>query len=222
MNRLARLMEQAHAGDKEARDRLVSENLGLVHAVTKRFANRGHDREELFQIGCIGLMKAVDKFDVSLNLAFSTYAVPMIAGEIRRFLRDDGMVRVSRTLKENGYKIGKARQLLLAKLGREPGLDEVAEETGLAVEEIAANIVQYGYRSGKNYMDISFTIQDDKYMLRIRDDGVPFNPLEYQQQEEEEVTVGGIALIKKMASQFQYMRVLNMNNTVIELDIRKN
>ncbi len=136
MNRLARLMEQAHAGDKEARDRLGSEDLGLVHAVTKRFANRGHDREELFQIGCIGLMKAVDKFDVSLNLAFSTYAVPMIAGEIRRFLRDDGMVRVSRTLKENGYKIGKARQLLLAKLGREPGLDEVAEETGLAVEEI--------------------------------------------------------------------------------------
>ncbi len=136
MNRLARLMEQAHAGDKEARDRLVSENLGLVHAVTKRFANRGHDREELFQIGCIGLMKAVDKFDVSLNLAFSTYAVPMIAGEIRRFLRDDGMVRVSRTLKENGYKIGKARQLLLAQIGREPGLDEVAEETGLAVEEI--------------------------------------------------------------------------------------
>ena len=71
-------------------------------------------------------------------------------------------------------------------------------------------------------MDISFTIQDDKYMLRIRDDGVPFNPLEYQQQEEEEVTVGGIALIMKMTSQFQYMRVLNMNNTVIELDIRKN
>ena len=97
-----------------------------------------------------------------------------------------------------------------------------AKILGLAVEEIAANIVQYGYRSGKNYMDISFTIQDDKYMLRIRDDGVPFNPLEYQQQEEEEVTVGGIALIKKMASQFQYMRVLNMNNTVIELDIRKN
>ena len=91
---------------------------------------------------------------------------------------------------------------------------------GLAVEEIAANIVQYGYRSGqKNYMDISFTIQDDKYMLRIRDDGVPFNPMEYRQQEEEEVMVGGIALIKKLASNFQYMRVLNMNNTVIELNI---
>ncbi|KAI4447628.1 hypothetical protein C823_002147 [Eubacterium plexicaudatum ASF492] len=93
---------------------------------------------------------------------------------------------------------------------------------GLAVEEIAANIVRYGYRSGKNYMDISFTIQDDKYMLRIRDDGIPFNPLEYQQQKEETVALGGIALIKKMASEFRYMRVLNMNNTVVELNIRKN
>lgn len=100
--------------------------------------------------------------------------------------------------------------------------DRDAKVLGLAVEEIAGNIVQYGYRSGKNYMDICFTIQDDKYMLRIRDDGIPFNPLEYQPQEEETVTVGGIALIKKMASDFQYMRVLNMNNTVIELNIQKN
>ena len=93
-------IRQAHAGDKDARNRLVAENLGLVYAVTRRFEHRGHDREELFQIGCIGLMKAIDKFDVSLQLAFSTYAVPMITGEIRRFLRDDGMVKVSRTLKE--------------------------------------------------------------------------------------------------------------------------
>lgn len=100
--------------------------------------------------------------------------------------------------------------------------DRDANILGLATEEIASNIVQYGYQSGRrNYMDISFTIQDDKYMLRIRDDGVPFNPLEYKQQEEEPVTLGGIALIRKMASDFQYMRVLNMNNTVIELDIQK-
>lgn len=95
-----------------------------------------------------------------------------------------------------------------------------AKILGLAVEEIAANIVQYGYRRDqKNYMDISFTIQDDKYILRIRDDGVPFNPLEYQSQEDEKVTVGGIALLKKLTSEFQYMRVLNMNNTVIGLNI---
>ena len=97
-------IRQAHAGDKDARNRLVAENLGLVHAVTRRFEHRGHDREELFQIGCIGLMKAIDKFDVSLQLAFSTYAVPMITGEIRRFLRDDGMVKVEELAEAAGLE----------------------------------------------------------------------------------------------------------------------
>ena len=136
MERLAELIELAHAGDKSARDRLVSDNLGLVHAVARRFDNRGHEREELFQIGCIGLMKAIDKFDLSLNLAFSTYAVPMITGEIRRFLRDDGMVKVSRTLKENAYKISKAKEWLTRELGREPSLLEVSAATELSTEEI--------------------------------------------------------------------------------------
>lgn len=136
MDRLAELIVQAHEGDKKARDQLVSGNLGLVHAVARRFDNRGHDREEIFQIGCIGLMKAIDKFDVSLNLAFSTYAVPMITGEIRRFLRDDGMVKVSRTLKENGYKISKARDCLTKELGREPSLAEISAATELGTEEI--------------------------------------------------------------------------------------
>lgn len=136
MDDFSRLIGQAHAGDKTARDALVANNLGLVHAVARRFDNRGCDREEIFQIGCIGLMKAIDKFDVSLQLAFSTYAVPMIAGEIRRFLRDDGMVRVSRTLKENGYKISRARQTLVERLGREPGMEELSAELGMAVEDI--------------------------------------------------------------------------------------
>ena len=136
MERFAELIQQAHEGDKSARNELVSENLGLVRAVARRFDNRGHDREELFQIGCIGLMKAIDKFDISLNLAFSTYAVPMITGEIRRFLRDDGMVKVSRTLKENAYKVHKAREWLCKELGREPNLVEVSAATGLSNEEI--------------------------------------------------------------------------------------
>lgn len=140
MERFAELMELAHAGDKGARDNLISENLGLVHAVARRFDNRGHDREEIFQIGCIGLMKAIDKFDLSLNLAFSTYAVPMITGEIRRFLRDDGMVKVSRTLKENGYRISRTREALLDKLGREPTLAELSDELGLPREEIVLAI----------------------------------------------------------------------------------
>ena len=97
--------------------------------------------------------------------------------------------------------------------------DRHAKILGLAVEEIASNVVKYGYRGGKNFMDISFIIQDDKYILRIRDDGVPFNPMEYVPQEEEGVAMGGIALIVKMAPDLQYMRVLNMNNTVIELKI---
>ena len=136
MKCFAELIQQAHEGDKNARDELVSENLGLVRAVARRFDHRGHDREELFQIGCIGLMKAIDKFDLSLNLAFSTYAVPMITGEIRRFLRDDGMVKVSRTLKENAYKVHKAREWLCKELGREPNLIEVSAATGLSNEEI--------------------------------------------------------------------------------------
>lgn len=111
------------------------------------------------------------------------------------------------------------REKLFAFCAENQITDRDAKILGLAVEEIAANIVQYGYCSGKNYMDISFTIQDDKYILRIRDDGVPFNPMEYEPGEEEGVAVGGIALIKKMASGLQYMRVLNMNNTVIELNV---
>lgn len=130
------LIRRAQEGDKESRDRMVSENLGLVHSIVRRFEHRGVDREELFQTGCIGLIKAIEKFDLSLELAFSTYAVPMIMGEIRRFLRDDGMVKVSRTLKENGYKISKARELLVNELGREPSILEIEALTELTREEI--------------------------------------------------------------------------------------
>lgn len=136
MRNMAELIRRAQEGDKEAKERMISENLGLVHSIVKRFENRGCDREELFQTGCIGLMKAIDKFDLSMQLAFSTYAVPMIMGEIRRFLRDDGMVKVSRTLKENGYKISKARELLTNELGRDPSLLEIEALTELSREEI--------------------------------------------------------------------------------------
>ena len=106
------LIEIAHAGDKKARDRLVEDNIGLVWSVVKRFSGRGIDMEDLFQIGCIGLLKAIDKFDTGFNVRFSTYAVPMISGELKRFLRDDGMVKVSRTLKENYWKIKAAMEKL--------------------------------------------------------------------------------------------------------------
>ena len=125
------LIEMAHKGDKRARDILVQENIGLVWSIVKRFGNRGFELEDLFQIGSIGLLKAVDKFDLSYDVKFSTYAVPMIAGEIKRFLRDDGMLKVSRSIKENQYRIYKMREKLEKNLVREPTVTELAEELGI-------------------------------------------------------------------------------------------
>lgn len=136
MERILGLMKRAHQGDKEARDTIVSENLGLVWSIVKRFMNRGVDLEDLFQIGCIGLLKAVDKFNLEYQVKFSTYAVPMIAGEIRRFLRDDGMIKVRRSLKELAYKSLKAGEKLTDRLGREPTMEELSEELGVEKEEL--------------------------------------------------------------------------------------
>ena len=104
--------------------------------MVKRFLGRGYEAEDLFQIGTIGLMKAIDKFNLELNVCFSTYAVPMITGEVKRFLRDDGMIKVSRSIKENSFKIGSARERLIRKLQREPSLQEIVEETGISKEDV--------------------------------------------------------------------------------------
>ncbi|MBO5114434.1 MAG: RNA polymerase sporulation sigma factor SigF [Lachnospiraceae bacterium] len=130
------LIEHMQAGEKEVREVLIEQNLGLVHHIVKRFLNRGYDTEDLFQIGVIGLIKAIDKFDPSFDVKFSTYAVPLIAGEIKRFLRDDGMVKVSRTLKENGSRVKYARERLSLRINREPTLQEVSKEAGLTIEEV--------------------------------------------------------------------------------------
>lgn len=130
------LIGRAHQGDKAARDTLFEENVGLIYSVAKRFLGRGVEMEDLFQIGSIGLLKAVDKFDMTYDVRFSTYAVPMIAGEIKRFLRDDGIVKVSRSLKENQYKVYLVREAMERRLGREPTLSEISEEMGLPMEEL--------------------------------------------------------------------------------------
>lgn len=130
------LLEEVQKGNKEARDCMVQSNMGLVWGIVRRFANRGYELEDLFQVGSIGLMKAIDKFDLSFDVKFSTYAVPMITGEVKRFLRDDGMIKVSRSLKENGAKVKQAREKLQASLGREPTLQEISDETGFPREEI--------------------------------------------------------------------------------------
>ena len=136
MEDILALIGRVHQGDKEARDILVEKNMGLVRSIVKRFQNRGVETEDLLQIGSIGLLKAIDKFDLSYNVKFSTYAVPMITGEIKRYLRDDGMVKVSRSLKETAAKAYGARERLLLKNNREPSMEEIADEVGISREEL--------------------------------------------------------------------------------------
>ena len=125
MDETMKLIEMAHSGDKAARERLVMDNVGLVWSIVRRFTGRGCETEDLFQIGSIGLIKAIDKFDTSYDVRFSTYAVPMITGEIKRFLRDDGAIKVSRGIKEQG---------------REPTLEEISEALEVSKEEVAASL----------------------------------------------------------------------------------
>ena len=130
------LIELAHKGDKEARDRLVQENMGLIWSIVRRFGNRGYEQEDLFQIGCIGLIKAIDKFDNAFEVKFSTYAVPLIMGEIKRFMRDDGMIKVSRSVKENSWKIRRTSLEMAQSLGREPTIEEISRKMEIPVQDI--------------------------------------------------------------------------------------
>lgn len=170
MEHTMELLLRAKNGDKEASDLLVEENLGLVGSVVKRFENRGCEREDLFQIGSIGLMKAIEKFDFSYEVCFSTYAVPLVMGEIRRFLRDDGMVKVSRSLKENGWHIRKSREKLEQQLGRSATLAEISGDTGLSEEEITmaldageevASIYQTVYQSDGSELYLVDKVADE-------------------------------------------------------------
>lgn len=130
------LLQKAQEGDKDARNQMVEKNIGLVWNIVKRFKGRGCEDDDLFQIGCIGLIKAIDHFDLGFEVQFSTYAVPVITGEIKRFLRDDGMIKVSRTLKENGWKVRKTADKLGQELGRDATIEEIAAATELATEDI--------------------------------------------------------------------------------------
>ena len=136
MDHTIALIQRSHNGDEEARAQLVEENTGLVWCIVKRFYNRGAEAEDLFQIGSIGLLKAIDKFDLSYDVKFSTYAVPMISGEIKRFLRDDGMIKVSRSLKELAHRAYSCEAVMQEKLGRDPTVTELAEKLGVETEEL--------------------------------------------------------------------------------------
>ncbi len=137
MSRQEELIARSQNGDREATELLVTENSGLIWSVAKRFLGRGVEPEDLYQLGCLGFLKAVEGFDLEFGTQFSTYAVPKISGEIRRFLRDDGAVKVSRSLKEKAVTIKAARVLLTQAFDREPTLQEIAYQTGFSVEDIA-------------------------------------------------------------------------------------
>ena len=158
------LIQRVKGGDEEAKAQLVKENEGLVWCVVKRFFSRGQEPEDLFQIGCIGLLKSIDKFDFSYNVKFSTYAVPMIMGELRRFLRDDGMIKVSRTLKEANYKIKQEITTLQNELDREPTLDEIAKRMKMEPEEVAL-AMESGMELESIYQTIYQSDGSDVYLI---------------------------------------------------------
>ena len=140
MDHTLALIIKSQQGDKKARDTVFEENTGLIYSVAKRFVGRGVEMEDLIQIGSIGLLKAVDHFNASFEVKFSTYTVPMIAGEIKRYLRDDGILKVSRSLKENCVKIYSAREKLEKELGREPVMEEIAQSAQLSVDEVVMSL----------------------------------------------------------------------------------
>lgn len=171
MDETIRLIERAHQGDKTARDKLVTDNMGLVWSIVRRFGGRGYEMEDLFQIGSIGLMKAIDKFETAFDVKFSTYAVPMILGEIRRYLRDNNSIRVSRSLRDTAYKAIYAKESLMKKNLKEPTLMEIAEEIGVSKEAVTyaldaiqspVSLYEPVYSDGKDPLYVMDQISDKK------------------------------------------------------------
>ncbi|MBC7346443.1 MAG: RNA polymerase sporulation sigma factor SigF [Clostridia bacterium] len=169
------LLQKAREGDREAREKLINCHLKLVFNLVRRFENRGYDLEDLFQIGTIGLIKAIDKFDPAYEVRFSTYAVPMIVGEIRRFLRDDHPVKISRSLKETAYRIRETQERLAKELGRDPSVGELAEALSLSREEIVAAM---------EVLQAPESIHEKVY----QDDGDPLYVLDQLARDEKEAT----------------------------------
>ena len=197
------LLLQAHAGDAGARERMVEGNLRLVLSVVQRFAQRGENLDDLFQVGCIGLIKAIDNFDPAQPVRFSTYGVPMIIGEIRRFLRDNNALRVSRSLRDTAYRAMQARETLEKQLGREPTMDEIAGEAGLSRREVTAaleSVVEPVSLEEPVYTDGG----DAKYLIdQVRDpDGEDswISGLQFRQ------TVAGLTPREKRIMELRYLR----------------
>ncbi|NLJ99872.1 MAG: RNA polymerase sporulation sigma factor SigF [Clostridia bacterium] len=170
------LLQKTQDGDEKARERLINCNLKLVFNLVRRFDNRGYELEDLFQIGTIGLIKAIDKFDLTYDVKFSTYAVPMIIGEIRRFLRDDSPVKVSRSLKKIAYDVNRKREELTKEFGREPTIQEISDSLGVSMEEIV---------TASEAIQSPTSIHDTLY----QDDGDPIYVLDQLRNEKDDEAV---------------------------------
>lgn len=159
------LIKKAKCGDEAAREKVIVNNMALVWSIVRRFTNRGYEAEDLFQIGSIGLMKAIDKFDMSYDVRLSTYAVPMIIGEIKRFIRDDGIIKISRSIKENNWKIKQAAGRFADANNREPTVEELVCATGLSKEDIviaASAVKEPEYIDREDYKGLELRLEDDK------------------------------------------------------------
>lgn len=169
-NNTLSLIKKAKEGDKEAEEKLVNSNIGLVWSVARKFNNRGYELEDIFQIGCIGILKAIKNFDESFNVKFSTYAVPLIMGEIKRFLRDDGIIKVSRHLKEIAQKASVVKEVIEKELGREAKLSEIAQKLMVTKEELAialeANLAPESLYKQINENDKSPGFLIDKVLIK--------------------------------------------------------
>ena len=198
---LSKLFEQARNGNAQARDQLVLDNTGLVWSVVKKYRGRGYEQEDLFQIGCIGLMKAIDRFDQTFGVCFSTYAVPMIIGEIRRFLRDDGMIKVSRTVKETAVRARQLQAKYEAAYGIEPTICQLASLMQIAPEELASAL-----SSSQEVESLQKTIyQSDGNAILLED------RLESKENEQEKL-VNRLALKKVMCElQDQEQKIIIMS-----------
>ena len=168
---MTELLRRSHAGDECARETLIQGNLRLVLSVIQRFASRGENADDLFQVGCVGLIKAIDNFDVSQNVRFSTYGVPMIIGEIRRYLRDNSAIRVSRSMRDTAYRVLQCREAMQAEQSREPTLEEVArrlelplETVNTAMDAISAPVSLYDpvYTDGGDPLTVMDQVRDTK------------------------------------------------------------
>ena len=171
MDHTLALIMKSQQGDKEARDTVFKENAGLVYSMAKRFAGRSVEMEDIVQIGSIGLLKAIDRFDISYDVKFSTYAVPMILGEVRRYLRDNSVIRVSRSIRDVAYRVLQCKEALTTRLGREPTLEEISKELDIPLEEVSraldavcapASLYDPVYSDGGDALTVMDQVRDTK------------------------------------------------------------